>query len=158
MESWLQNVVDAMRAALSHEFKVAIPAYDEKPRTKWIFDYSVQNTIMVSRTFFTQDVNEAFEELEEGNEDALKVCLPAEAPQAAAHPMSISVLTLHVLHLSAPITTKHHAAVICCPTIADCNSLVTACHVVPFCQLLAKLWLGLTGLTLKAGSCVVTAD
>ena len=28
---------------------------------------------MVSRTFFTQDVNEAFEELEEGNEDALKV-------------------------------------------------------------------------------------
>ena len=72
VESWLQNVVDAMRAALSHEFKVAIPAYDEKPRTKWIFDYSVQNTIMVSRTFFTQDVNEAFEELEEGNEDALK--------------------------------------------------------------------------------------
>ena len=75
VESWLQNVVDAMRAALSHEFKVAIPAYDEKPRNKWIFDYSVQNTIMVSRTFFTQDVNEAFEELEEGNEDALKVSL-----------------------------------------------------------------------------------
>lgn len=67
-----------MRAALSHEFKVAIPAYDEKPRTKWIFDYSVQNTIMVSRTFFTQDVNEAFEELEEGNEDALKVSLVIE--------------------------------------------------------------------------------
>ena len=75
VESWLQNVVDSMRAALSHEFKVAIPAYDEKPRIKWIFDYSVQNTIMVSRTFFTQDVNEAFEELEEGNEDALKVSL-----------------------------------------------------------------------------------
>ena len=73
VELWLQNVVDAMRSALSHEFKVAIPAYDEKPRTKCIFDYSVQNTIMVSRTFFTQDVNEAFEELEEGNEDALKV-------------------------------------------------------------------------------------
>ncbi len=28
---------------------------------------------MVSRTFFTQEINEAFEELEEGNEDALKV-------------------------------------------------------------------------------------
>ena len=84
VESWLQNVVDAMRAALSHEFKVAIPAYDEKPRTKWIFDYSVQNTIMVSRTFFTQDVNEAFEELEEGNEDALKVCPSTAAQHAAA--------------------------------------------------------------------------
>ena len=54
VESWLQNVVDSMRAALSHEFKTAIPAYDEKPRSKWIFDYSVQNTIVVSRTFFTQ--------------------------------------------------------------------------------------------------------
>ncbi|KAA6419077.1 MAG: flagellar outer dynein arm heavy chain beta [Trebouxia sp. A1-2] len=83
VESWLQNVVDAMRAALSHEFKVAIPAYDEKPRTKWIFDYSVQNTIMVSRTFFTQDVNEAFEELEEGNEDALKGIFDKQVSQLA---------------------------------------------------------------------------
>lgn len=72
VESWLQNVVDSMRAALSHEFKTAIPTYYELPRTKWIFEYSVQNTIMVSRTFFTQEINEAFEELEEGNEDALK--------------------------------------------------------------------------------------
>lgn len=74
VESWLQNVVDSMRLALSYEFKSAIPVYDEKPRIKWIFDNSVQNTIVVSRTFFTQDVNTAFEELEEGNEDALKVC------------------------------------------------------------------------------------
>lgn len=56
LQVWLQNVVDAMRAALSHEFKAAIPTYDEKPRTKWIFDNSVQNTIVVSRTFFTQEV------------------------------------------------------------------------------------------------------
>ncbi|DBB00312.1 TPA: Dynein beta chain, flagellar outer arm [Trebouxia sp. C0004] len=83
VESWLQNVVDAMRAALSHEFKMAIPAYDEKPRIKWIFDYSVQNTIMVSRTFFTQDVNEAFEELEEGNEDALKGIFDKQVSQLA---------------------------------------------------------------------------
>jgi dynein heavy chain len=32
----------------------------------------VQNTIVVSRTFYTQEVNEAFDELEEGNEDAMK--------------------------------------------------------------------------------------
>jgi dynein heavy chain len=36
------------------------------PRTQWIFKFSAQNTIVVSRTFFTQEVNEAFEELEEG--------------------------------------------------------------------------------------------
>ena len=40
--------------------------------TEWIYKFSAQNTIVVSRTFFTQEVNEAFEELEEGNEDALK--------------------------------------------------------------------------------------
>ena len=106
-----------MRAALSAEFKAAIPAYDEHPRTRWIFDWSAQNTVVVSRTFYTQEarprglrgrlwgappagvrqerrgvglpaalalathtlspplplqVNDAFEELEDGNEDALK--------------------------------------------------------------------------------------
>ena len=89
---WLQNVVDSMRAALSHEFKTAIPTYYELPRTKWIFEYSVQNTIMVSRTFFTQEINEAFEELEEGNEDALKVpsplCNPGLHSSAAACELS----------------------------------------------------------------------
>jgi hypothetical protein len=50
----------------------AIPTYDEVPRTSWILRYSAQATVVVSRTFFTQEVNEAFEELEEGNEDALK--------------------------------------------------------------------------------------
>lgn len=73
VEIWLQNVVDSMRAALSAEFKAALPAYEQKPRTQWLFDNSVQNTIVVSRVFFTQEVNEAFAELEEGGEDALKV-------------------------------------------------------------------------------------
>ena len=44
----------------------AILAYDDMPRTQWIFKFSAQNTIVVTRTFFTQEVNEAFEELEEG--------------------------------------------------------------------------------------------
>lgn len=52
----------------------AIPSYDEMPRTAWIFKYSAQNTVTVSRTFFTQEVAEAFDELEEGNEEAMKGC------------------------------------------------------------------------------------
>ena len=72
VEVWLQNVVDAMRKAVSAEFKAAMPAYAEKARTQWIFENSAQNTITVSRTFFTAEVNEAFMELENGNEDALK--------------------------------------------------------------------------------------
>jgi dynein heavy chain, axonemal len=67
--------VDSMKRALFVEFQKAIPAYDTMKRsTEWIYEFSAQNTIVVSRTFFTQEVNEAFEELEEGNEDALKVC------------------------------------------------------------------------------------
>lgn len=50
-----------------------MPTYDEVPRTSWILRYSAQATVVVSRTFFTQEVSEAFDELEEGNEDALKV-------------------------------------------------------------------------------------
>lgn len=42
VEVWLQNVVHAMQAALSHEYKGALTTYDEKPRTKWIFDNSCQ--------------------------------------------------------------------------------------------------------------------
>ena len=49
-----------------------MPNYDEVPRTSWILRYSAQATVVVTRTFFTQEVNEAFDELEEGNEDALK--------------------------------------------------------------------------------------
>ena len=66
VETWLQNVVDSMKQALRVEFRKAIPTYDDLPRTQWIYKYSAQNTIVVSRTFFTQEVNEAFEELEEG--------------------------------------------------------------------------------------------
>eukprot|EP00955_Chlamydomonas_euryale_P098700 365162-Chlamydomonas_euryale.AAC.24 len=83
VESWLSNVVESMKNALIVEFKKAIPTYDEMPRTQWLYKYSVQNTIVVSRTFFTQEVNEAFEELEEGNEDALKVEWDRQVQQLA---------------------------------------------------------------------------
>ena len=66
VENWLQCVVDSMKQALIAEFRKAVPTYDEEPRTKWLYKYSAQNTIVVTRTFFTQEVNEAFDELEEG--------------------------------------------------------------------------------------------
>ena len=68
-----QNVVDAMREALSTEFKAAVLTYDERPRTKWLTENSVQNTLTVSRLMFTADINAAFDEMEEGNAGALKV-------------------------------------------------------------------------------------
>ncbi|PNW78281.1 hypothetical protein CHLRE_09g403800v5 [Chlamydomonas reinhardtii] len=83
VEVWLQNVVDSMKLALQVEFRKAIPTYDELPRTKWIYVYSAQNTVVVSRTFFTQEINEAFDDLEEGNEEALKVELDRQVQQLA---------------------------------------------------------------------------
>lgn len=68
-----QKVVESMRSALTAELKAAICTYEAKPRTQWIFDSSVQSTIVASRLFFTADVSAAFDDLEEGNEDALKV-------------------------------------------------------------------------------------
>ena len=71
--------------------QAALPAYEEQPRTKWIFENSVQNTVVVSRAFFTAEVNAAFAELEDGNENALKVCISGcsevarAGAQAAAH-------------------------------------------------------------------------
>ena len=47
--------------------------YDERPRTKWLTENSVQNTLTVSRLMFTADINAAFDEMEEGNAGALKV-------------------------------------------------------------------------------------
>jgi hypothetical protein len=72
VESWLQNVVDGMRAALSKEFRESVVAYDEKPRAKWLFDQCAQITVIVTRVFYTQEMNESFDQLEEGNDNALK--------------------------------------------------------------------------------------
>lgn len=65
-----------MRLALTVELRQAIATYEAKPRTQWLFDFSVQSTIVASRLYFTADINAAFDDLEEGNEDALKVLLP----------------------------------------------------------------------------------
>lgn len=80
-EVWLGKVVDAMRAALRAEYHAAMSAYEERPRVKWVFDYSAQTTVIVSRTYFTQEVNDAFAELEAGNEDALKAVLERQKAQ-----------------------------------------------------------------------------
>ena len=72
VESWLQNVVNAMRGGLRKEFVTAMLTYDAHSRTDWLFMQSAQITVVVSRVFYTQEMNETFEQLEDGNESALK--------------------------------------------------------------------------------------
>jgi len=85
VEIWMQTVIDSMRAALRYEFKTkAMPSYEEMKRSQWIREatgHTVQMTIIVSRVYFTSEINEAFGELEDGNEDALKVELQRQTDQ-----------------------------------------------------------------------------
>ena len=81
MEQWLNVVVETMRAALFAEFKISVPKYDQMPRTKWMFEQSAQNTIVVSRLIFTQEVNEAFDRLEDGDDNAVKDLLQKQLDQ-----------------------------------------------------------------------------
>ena len=91
VETWLQTVVDSMRKALYHEFKEkAMPTYDETSsgmkRRDWIREankISVQMTVVVSRVYFTSEIDDAFNELEDGNEDALKTELQKQVDQLA---------------------------------------------------------------------------
>ena len=81
VEQWLNVVVETMRAALFAEFKISVPKYDQMPRTKWMFEQSAQNTIVVSRLIFTQEVNEAFDRLEDGDDNAVKDLLQKQLDQ-----------------------------------------------------------------------------
>jgi dynein heavy chain len=84
VEVWMQRLVDHMRSGLKAEFCTALPLYDEKPRAKWIFDQSVQNTVVITRVAYTQEVNAAFDAMEEGNENAMKDVLAKQIAQLAS--------------------------------------------------------------------------
>ena len=79
----LGSVVESMRAAIWAEFKLALPKYDELPRTKWMLEGSAQNTIVVTRVIFTQEINESFDQLEDGNDNAIKDCWQKQVDQLA---------------------------------------------------------------------------
>jgi dynein heavy chain, axonemal len=81
LEVWLGALVGAMRAALRHEYLQALPAYEDKPRTQWLFDWSAQIVALVSRTAFTTEVNDALAEAEAGNDEALKAVAARQRSQ-----------------------------------------------------------------------------
>ncbi|KFM23536.1 Dynein beta chain, flagellar outer arm [Auxenochlorella protothecoides] len=58
--------------AIVSPFALLLTAYDELARDRWIFEHSAQTTITVSRTYYTHEVDAAFDAREDGNENALK--------------------------------------------------------------------------------------
>ncbi len=83
VEVWLNEVVGSMRGALAAEFRTAVASYDEQPRTKWFFNNSAQNTILTTRVAFTNEIDDAFDQLEDGNDVAIKDCYQKQLDQLA---------------------------------------------------------------------------
>ncbi|XP_066468990.1 dynein axonemal heavy chain 9 [Tiliqua scincoides] len=72
VESWLNRVLDHMRATVRHEMTEAVMAYEEKAREQWLFDYPAQVALTCTQVWWTTEVGIAFARLEEGYENAMK--------------------------------------------------------------------------------------
>ncbi|XP_048343352.1 dynein axonemal heavy chain 9-like [Sphaerodactylus townsendi] len=72
VESWLNRVLDHMRATVRHEMTEAVMAYEEKAREQWLFDYPAQVALTSTQIWWTTEVGIAFARLEEGYENAMK--------------------------------------------------------------------------------------
>eukprot|EP00736_Rhodelphis_marinus_P010572 Rmarinus@m.9666 len=74
VEGWLRDLTTAMQKNLQATLRDALRAYEDpqKPRHLWIFDWPAGVAIVATRIVFTEDVNLAFDDLENGNENALK--------------------------------------------------------------------------------------
>ena len=75
VELWLKKLVahhqKTMQIGLSNA-KDSSDNWNERPRHKWLYDYSCQHALTASFTVFTEEVEAQFEALSEGNETALK--------------------------------------------------------------------------------------
>lgn len=75
VESWLRSLVTHHQECMTQLLTSAKDEADlwhEKPRHKWLFDYSAQHALTASFTVWTEETEAQFEALAEGNETALK--------------------------------------------------------------------------------------
>ncbi|XP_069510616.1 dynein axonemal heavy chain 9 [Ambystoma mexicanum] len=72
VESWLNRVLEAMRATVRHEMTEGVTAYEEKPREQWLFDYPAQVALTCTQIWWTTEVGISFARLEEGYENVMK--------------------------------------------------------------------------------------
>ena len=72
VEVWLMDVLTQMQESLRWQCKDAFVAYEEKPRSEWVFDNAAQVTLIGTQVWWATEVNQAFVKLEEGYENAMK--------------------------------------------------------------------------------------
>ncbi|XP_053153093.1 dynein axonemal heavy chain 9 isoform X3 [Hemicordylus capensis] len=94
VESWLNHVLDHMRATVRHEMTEAVTAYEEKAREQWLFDYPAQVALTCTQIWWTTEVGIAFARLEEGYENAMKEYYKKQVTQLN------TLITMLIGHLS----------------------------------------------------------
>ncbi len=72
VEDWLSRLMRHCASTLRDQLGDSVNAYLEMPRDKWIGEYCAQLILTTSQIWWTSEVNQAFDRLEQGNEGALK--------------------------------------------------------------------------------------
>jgi dynein heavy chain len=76
VETWLTELVGEMRQSLRQKLEMSMDSaasWDiDSPREKWVFEHCAQIALLTSQIFWTDETQTAFEELESGQEDAMK--------------------------------------------------------------------------------------
>ena len=72
VETWLCHLLQTMQEALRAKFAQSSLTYEDTPRDQWIFQYPAQVSLGGTQIWWTTEVNQAFQRLEQGFEYALK--------------------------------------------------------------------------------------
>ncbi|CAF0866110.1 unnamed protein product, partial [Didymodactylos carnosus] len=72
VELWLARLLDFHCETIRLWLKVAVAAYEDKPREEWLFDHPAQITLTGSQIWWTADILAAFARIEEGFSNALR--------------------------------------------------------------------------------------
>mmetsp|Transcript_12869 Transcript_12869/g.10933 ORF Transcript_12869/g.10933 Transcript_12869/m.10933 type:complete len:179 (-) Transcript_12869:7158-7694(-) len=78
VEDWLRNLEGHMQAVLKAEINVYIDDMGKEQDfrfEKWIDDKASQLALLMDQINWTSEVSKAFDELEEGNDEAMRICL-----------------------------------------------------------------------------------
>lgn len=72
VEDWLNALKDHIKETLRLYLAEAIVSYEEQPRHEWLIDVNAQLVLVAAQLYWTSEVLQAFEALEENNENAMK--------------------------------------------------------------------------------------
>ena len=73
VEEYMNDIVRKMREELRLVLKESLEDYSSKPRDKWLFDWPSQIILVVSQIFWVQEVEKAFNDMQSGKKDAMKL-------------------------------------------------------------------------------------